>query len=227
MKTSASSGSPGEPGPTALEKCVSKTPDTALDQAGVAEHSVQSDTIGLRQLTGVTLLCIHSLQPADALNAALAAHDLALPAKVNHSLGQDPVALCLAPREWWLFSEFLSFDRLAQSILPAIDSQLTAVLDFSAAAAVFRISGSGAPHLLNKLSGLDFHSGTAGGAHCARTRLQHAAATLHYHRPGGQAHEFVFDLIIDRSLALYAWQLLTASIPHAEELTRMNRNTSR
>jgi hypothetical protein len=30
--------------------------------------------------------------------------------------------------------------------------------------------------------------------------------------------QFVFDLILDRSLAKYLWQLLLASVPHADEL---------
>jgi sarcosine oxidase gamma subunit len=87
---------------------------------------------------------------------------------------------------------------------------------------VFRLSGSGTPWLLNKLCGLDMQHGWVAGTHCARTRLQHAGVVLHQHSPGGPGGDKVLDLILDRSLALYAWRLLLASIPHADQLTQMH-----
>jgi len=148
----------------------------------------------------------------------MAACDIQLPIQVNQSLGKDPAALCVAPGEWLVFSEFLGSNRLFEHVHESVDIHHTAVLDLSDGMSVFRLSGSGAPWLLSKLCGLDFHDGASATAHGARTRLQQLAVTLHYHRPGGLSGDSVYDLIFDRSVALYLWQLLIASIPHAEEL---------
>jgi heterotetrameric sarcosine oxidase gamma subunit len=191
---------------------------TALQQAGLSENSYSSNSIVLHELTGATLLRIHSLLPFATLRDAMAACDIPLAAEVNQSLGQDPAVICLAPGEWLLFSEYLSANRLFEQLQAAVDPRLTAALDMSAGLAAFRLAGSASSWLLNKLCGLDFQGNRAAAAHAARTRLQQVAVTLHYHRPGGLGNDCVFDLICDRSLACYLWQLLIASIPHAEEL---------
>jgi heterotetrameric sarcosine oxidase gamma subunit len=200
-------------------------PGTALQQAGMMDRSFDSTTITLHELVGTTLLRIHSLQEFDALKASMAACGIALPARVNDSMGQDPAVLCQAPREWLLFSQFLSATQLLEQMQPALerglDGQHTAALDLSSALTVFRLGGSAAPWLLNKLCGLDFQRGSTGGAHTARTRLQHAAVTLHYHPAGDPASTPVFDLIFERSMAVYLWQLLVASVPHAEQLNQL------
>lgn len=195
-------------------------PATVLQQAGLAVSSYSSNSIVLHELTGATLLRIHSLQPFAALRDDMAAGEIQLPAQVNQSLGQDPAVICLAPGEWLLFTDYLSASRLLQQMQPALDPRHTVALDVSAGLAVLRLAGGGAPWLLNKLCGLDFQHNIVLAAHAARTRLQQVAVTLHYHRPGGLGHECVFDLICDRSLARYLWQLLLAALPHAEELAQ-------
>ncbi|HLF30341.1 MAG TPA: hypothetical protein VI566_04855 [Xanthomonadales bacterium] len=202
------------------QELAGRRPATALQQSGLAERHYHSACIDLRELDCTTLLRLHSLLPAATLEAALAPGNIPLPGEVNQSIGQDPSVLCLAPAEWLVFSEFQDFNHLAGSLGPAIEPRHTALLDLSAAFTVFRLSGSGAPWLLNKLCGLDIQRDWTGGAHCARTRLQHTGVVLHQHRPGGQSSENVLDLILDRSLALYTWKLLLASIPHAEQLTQ-------
>jgi heterotetrameric sarcosine oxidase gamma subunit len=172
----------------------------------------------LRELTGTTLLRLHSLEPFTRLCETLKAGGISLPGRVNQCLGQDPAVLCLAPRQWLLFSESLPGEHLMDRLEPLIDRHRTALLDTSAGLAVFRLAGSAAPWLLSKLGGLDFHSANGAGAHCARTRLQHAAVTIHYHQPAGDSGQSVFDLIVDCSIAAWLGQLLTASIPHAEHL---------
>lgn len=209
------------------QEFANETPDTPLQQAGVDDPGYSSRFIVLRELTGIALLRIHSLQPFEMLKNSMAACDIPLPAKVNESLGQDPAAMCLAPGEWLLFSEYLGYDRLAQQLGAAAETGQTATLDLSAGLTAFRLSGSGAPWLLSKLCGLDFHHGADAAAYCARTRLQQVAVTLHFHQPGGFATESVYDVIADRSVASYLWRLLTASVPHAEELEQHYGNRGR
>jgi sarcosine oxidase gamma subunit len=123
-----------------------------------------------------------------------------------------------------LFSEYLGYRRLTEQVRKAADGHHTVALDFSDGLTVFRLTGNGIPWLLGKLSGLDFGGGLPAAAYCARTRLQHVSATLHYHQPGGLATESVFDLIVDRNVARYLWELLVASAPHAEELEQQFGN---
>lgn len=191
---------------------------TALQQAGLAENSYSSNAIVLQELTGATLLRFHTLPPFAVLRDNMAACGIPLPAEVNQSLGQDPAVICLAPGEWLLFSEYLSAIRLFEQVQAALDPHHAVALDVSAGLAVLRLTGSASSWLLNKLCGLDLQAHHAAAAHAARTRLQRVAVTLHYHRPGGLGHDCVFDLICERSLTRYLWQLLLASIPHAEEL---------
>jgi hypothetical protein len=48
--------------------------------------------------------------------------------------------------------------------------------------------------------------------------MAHAAVVVHYHQPVDEDSPFVFDLLFDRSLAKYLWDLLSASANHADDL---------
>ncbi len=199
-------------------------PPTALEQAGVSENGYEGDYEGealrIRELSGATVLRLHTLLPLEAIQPAMQSCGLELPALANHSVGQDPAFLCLRPGEWLLFSEFLDSDRLLQRVRPGVEKASTALIDASDALATFRLSGAAAPWLLSKLSCLDFHSGQDAGQHCARTLLAKITAVIHFHQPRNGSSPFVFDLIFDRSVASYCWQVLRASAPHAEEMCR-------
>ena len=56
--------------------------------------------------------------------------------------------------------------------------------------------------------GLDFDEGVLAAIHKRKIREHHPDA-------GG---DFVFDLIFDRSVASYLWNLLRESAPHADDL---------
>ncbi len=196
-------------------------PCTALQQGGVEDRSFISTGISLRELDGITLLRLRSLQEFNALESSMAACGIMLPAKVNACSGQDPAVLCQAPRDWLLCSERISTQQLLAQMQPALNAQHTIALDLSSALAVFRLSGSAASWVLSKLCGLDVHAGIRTAAHTARTRLQHAAVTLHYHAGEGPASMPVFDLIFDRAYAIYLWQLLVASVPHAQQISQL------
>ncbi len=189
-----------------------------LQQAGIKGTLFQSDSLELKEVTGLTILRLHSLAPAEKLAAALESHGVNLPLQPNHSTGSDPAALCLRPNEWLLFSEQSDPESLLDRFRPAVDPAQTSLLNNSDGLATFRLSGQGAPWLLSKLSGLDFVAGASQEQHCARTRMVHAAVVVHYHQPDGGDSPFVFDLLFDRSLAKYLWDLLSASAPHADDL---------
>ena len=207
--------------PANWNEFIDAPPCTALQQGGVEDRSFISTEISLRELDGITLLRLRSLQEFIALESSMAACGIVLPAKVNERSGQDPVALCQAPRDWLLFSERISAKQLLEQMQPALHVQHTIALDLSSALATFRLSGTAAPWVLSKLCGLDLHAGIRIAAHTARTRLQHAAVTLHYHALDGPASMPVFDLIFDRAYAVYLWQLLVASVPHAQQLNQL------
>lgn len=198
-------------------------PGTPLAQAGIAVRHHAGPGLELEELHGVTLARLYCLGPAPAQADAFTSCGLTLPVRVNGCAGQDPAALCLAPGEWLLRSEFLDFQRLQKQLAPALSGSDTLLLDHSAGYAAFRIAGSAAPWLLQKLCCIDVCGGLAGGAHVAQARLDQAAVILHYHQPGGRAgpavFDYVFDLVFDRSLARYVWQLLLLSAPHATELS--------
>ena len=194
---------------------------SALQQAGVTDRSFKSAWIHLQELDGITLLRLRSMQAFNELRSSLAACDISLPPRVNDIAGLDPAIFCQAPREWLLFGERYSATHLLEQLQPALNAQHTWVLDLSAAFATYRLAGRAAPWVLSKLSCLDVQAGARSAPHAARTRLQHAAVTLRYHGQDGAVPVPAFDIIFDRGLAVYLWQLLIASIPHAEQLGQL------
>jgi len=196
--------------------------DTVLEQAGL-NHSVHKTAgIELGLLTSVTLLRLHSLQNREELNARLAANGIELPERPNQAGGQDPAVLCLAPGDWLIFSEYLNAGLLLQKFQSATVPSQTALLELSAAFGVFRLKGEIAPWLLSKSCGLDFRRLMRQGQFCTRTRLDQAPAILHHHQPGSGSTPFVFDVLTERSLAPYVWQLLLKNLPHATEAEQLH-----
>jgi len=192
-----------------------------LAQCGAGPGEYSSPDLRLKELHGVALLRLHSLQSAEELNSALDAVDIQLPVRPLKSQGIDPSAMSLAPGEWLLFSEFLGADRLSETLNSVLDGQHSQVLDLSPGHTVFRNEGRSAPWLLGKLCALDVFQFNPDEPCAMRTRIQEVAVTLHYHSPGGRKSGPVFDLICDRSMTRYLWQLLIASIPHAEQLLQL------
>jgi len=193
---------------------------TPLQQAGMVGAPFHSDTLELKEVTGVTILRLHSLEPAGCLSAELESHGIDLPFQPNLSTGNEPAVLCLRPNEWLLFSQLSNPECLIERLWSAIDPAQTTLLDNSDGLATFRLYGPGAPWLLSKLSGLDFVAGSSQGQHCARTRMADTAVVVHYHQPGGEGSPFSFDLLFDRSLARFLWELLIASANHADDLAK-------
>jgi len=194
---------------------------SALQQAGVTDTEFRSPNLWLREVGNASLLRIRSLQP-ESLAAAFLSAGIEIPASVGQSAGDDPVIMCLRPGDWLVFSETLAAGELHEKFQAANFRQNigahSAILDFSDGLAVLRVTGAAAPWLLAKLSALDFPGAAGSGQHCARTRMGQVAVVVNYHPVKSGATEFAYDLIIDRSIASYLWDLLLLSTHHADEL---------
>jgi len=200
------------------------TPVSPLRQAGLTITQFNSETLELREIIDANVLRLHSLTAIEQLATATESSGVKLPLQPGQCRGDEPVVLCLRPNEWLLFSDQFDSIKLMEKLRPAINPAETALFDNSDALVTFRLSGPGAPWLLSKLSGLDYMAGlsatgTPERRHCARTRMAHIAVVVHYHQPGNFESSFVWDLIFDRSLAKYLWELLIASANHADDLS--------
>lgn len=199
---------------------------SALQQAGIEPGHLEASDICISELREAGLLRLHSLLVPERLQKALAGCDINLPLQGNESFGHEPLALCLRPGEWLLVSEMNQIHELLQRLKPVLateelstgQSAKTSLLDFSDGHAVFRLSGKAAPWLLSKISSVDFLAAAAKGQHAVRTRMGQIAVVVSYHPASDAGSEFVFDLIFDRSVAAYLWQLLVTSVSHAQEL---------
>lgn len=189
---------------------------TPLRQAGVHDTRFERRDLFLDEVADPTLLRLHTLEETAALAAGLEETGIHLPLETNAASGRNPAVLCLRPSEWLLLDDSGDGHGLVARIASRLDPGRTALLDVSDGLGVFRLSGAAAPWLLGKLSGLDFLAGVATGQHAARTRLGDIAVVLHCHPdPGGSP---CFDLVFDRSVARYLWDLLNDAAPHAGEL---------
>jgi len=199
---------------------------SALQHAGIEPGQFEASDICICELRDAGLLRLHSLLAPERLQKALAGCGINLPLQGNESVGHEPLALCLRPGEWLLFSDRNQTHELLQCMKPALATEeqstgqwvTTALIDYSDGHAVFRLSGKAASWLLSKISSVDFLAAAAKGQHAVRTRMGQIAVVVSCHPVSGVGSEFVFDLIFDRSVAAYLWQLLVTSVPHAQEL---------
>lgn len=189
----------------------------AWRQAGIAQSRHVGQGIALEALEGMTLFRLHSLEETQRLASVLARAGLALPAVTNQAAGTEPALLCLRPGEWLLSGESGDTRTRVLRLGTELDADRSALLDVADGLAVLRLSGPAAPWLLAKHSALDFIAEGRPAQHCARTRLGGCAVIIHHH-PAGESGAFVYDLIFDRSVAAYIWNLLCAAVPHASEL---------
>ncbi|HKX55628.1 MAG TPA: sarcosine oxidase subunit gamma family protein, partial [Xanthomonadales bacterium] len=168
----------------------------------------------------------------ESLAVSLRAAGLVIPVSTNQSSGNDPRWLCLRPGEWLVLSETLAAGELQEKLRVASSNEISAVhgviMDASDGLAVVRLSGAAAPWLLAKLSGLDFVGAIGSPQHCARTRMGQVAAVVSYYPVTSGSAGFEYDLIVDRSIARYLWDMLLLSAEHAEELssTAKKRNSN-
>jgi heterotetrameric sarcosine oxidase gamma subunit len=191
---------------------------TPLKQAGVNEGRLRSHTLQLEEIQPASMFRLRCIKGDTSLAAALSENGITLPLKTGQAAGKDPACLCLRPREWLIFDECSTADELGRQLRTGIEETGALLHDMSDAFAVFRLTGSGAPWLLSKLSCLDFVAGSTCGQHCARTQLAQISVLIHHHACA--VHGFCFDLILDRSIAKYLWTLLIESVPHADELAQ-------
>lgn len=204
-------------GPSAQETWP-PTESAALQQSGVTDTVLDGQELSLREVPDMTLLRLHSLEEPATLAASLAQAGIVLPLDANAASGGDPAALCLRPGEWLLLDGSQPAAGLLERIAPRLDTALSALLDVSDGLGVFRLTGAASPWLLVKLCGLDALAGVSTGQHGARTRMGDVAVVLHYCPDPDRSPRF--DLVFDRSIAKYLWELLNDAAPHAEDLYR-------
>ena len=189
---------------------------SAVSQAGTAGPALERPNLSLRELTDMILLRLHTLEEPALLAAGMAQVGIALPLETNEASGPDPSIVCVRPGEWLLLGQHQEAAEYIERICSRLDPSLTALHDLSDGLGVFRLVGEASPWLLGKLSGLDFLAGVSSGRHGARTRIGEIAVVLHFcPEPDGTPR---FDLVFDRSVAQYLWDLLNDAAPHAEEL---------
>lgn len=181
---------------------------SSLEQAGINQSEYKTKTLFIRELTNRHIGRLHALGSLKATDE--------LPGQTGQCLGQNPAVLCLRPSEWLAIAEDASSNESFESLVRLTQQDQMTWNDFSDGLAVFRLSRKAAPWLLNKVSGLDYQAGLQSEEHCARTRIGHMTVTVHFHRTNEGAG--TFDLIFDRSMARYLWELLIASSAHADEL---------
>jgi heterotetrameric sarcosine oxidase gamma subunit len=194
---------------------------SALQQAGLGETEFRSPNLHLQEVQNACLMRIRSLQ-AESLAATLWAAGMEIPVSTNQSSGNEPRWMCLRPGDWLVLSETLSAGELQEKLrVVSSDGNAAAhgtIKDASDGLAVVRLSGAAAPWLLAKLSGLDFLGAVGSPQHCARTRMGQVAVVVSHYPVRPDAAEFAYDLMVDRSIARYLWDLLLLSAAHAEEL---------
>jgi heterotetrameric sarcosine oxidase gamma subunit len=179
-----------------------------LAQAGVAAAGYDGNNLRLAERP-TALVRVHSL-----VDLPRECPDLAgWPERTGGCLDADPAVLRLGPREWLLVSETRDADSVRDAVNAVVDRSSAAVYDSSDGCAVFRLDGAAAPWLLAKVCSLDVPAGLS-GAWCARTRMGQVAVVVYCRGSASGA----FELVVDRSLARYLWELLTSSAAHAAEL---------
>lgn len=181
-----------------------------LAQAGLSVTEYAQDRLRIEAKSNAALVRVHSL--VDLPRECPELDDW--PKRTGRCRDGDPAVLCLGPREWLLVSETRSADAMLGNVRDAVVRSSTAVCDVSDALAIFRLTGAAAPWLLAKVCALDVHAGLPGGSWSTRARVGQVTAVVHFHGTASGT----FDLVVDRSLARYLWELLTSCAPHAREL---------
>jgi len=188
-----------------------REPSAVPAAAGLVTTDIRLESLRLCEHTDFRLTRVHL--PPRGSHAVPAA----LPRRANGASGHDPAWLCLRPGEWLALSDSAGSSGTATPWVEFAESTGVATLDHTDGHALFRLSGPAAPWLLSKVSSLDFLGHAAMGPHCAQTRLG-LIRVIVYARPAEPSGAPEFDLLVDRSLAAYAWDLLADAAPHAVEL---------
>ena len=162
--------------------------DTAVGIGCVDDQSIVSLKLG----RGSIGIAVEAMQLADALCAS----------------GGDPQSLWLGPDRWLLVSESKSALAIIDHCEQKIRRCLYSAVDYSAALALFRVTGPGARTLLASGTGLDLRAEQFPIGTCSRTKLAQVAAII---VAVGPAH---YDVYVDRSFESYLgnWLAESASI---------------
>jgi sarcosine oxidase subunit gamma len=111
--------------------------------------------------------------------------------------GDDPRSLWLGPDRWLLVSDTITPERMLEMCARELAGIVHNAVDYSAALAVFRLTGPAARELLATGTGTDLRPIKFPVNSCCRTRLAQVAVVIVADAPQ------VFDIYIDRSYQAY------------------------
>jgi len=131
--------------------------------------------------------------------------DMPLPGTRRIGIAGERALAWMAPDELMLFLPRDQAGGAAARLSTAFAGLHAMAADVSDARALFAVEGAGAREVITKLAPVDVAPGAFGPGDFRRTRLQQIAAA--FWMPG----EGRFEVMCFRSVATYAWQLLTTA----------------
>lgn len=200
---------------------MSPTIGSALTQSGVADAVLALETLQIHEIETISVASLRAI-PGTVPESEAAA---GLPTQTGQCADGSPAVLCLRPNEWLLVDATATPADLLDGARRQYAERGFLLWDQSDGLGVIRVAGRAAPWLIRKYCGLELPFWGVNATRCAQTRFGHICVLMHYgiDTNAGRA----FDLYIDRSLARYAWELLTAGAPHACALAKRVDTTDR
>jgi heterotetrameric sarcosine oxidase gamma subunit len=165
--------------------------------AELADSSAHAGRAQVRAVEGRTLVRIKSFARALSRgDLGLAGH--AFECRVGWVAGTAPRALCTAPGEWLWVADDACLAALARAAEPELARQQLALVDLSAALAVFEVHGPGVRQLLEHSCGVDCDPARFAADACIRTRFARVAVLIDCRTAGER-----YDLYVSRSYGAY------------------------
>ncbi len=138
--------------------------------------------------------------------AAQSVLGLALPGPGETAQGSGITLYWLTPNEWLVVCTAEQEAELVQALSSLISPKGCRATAMADSRLVLHVHGDGVIDLLSQGCTLDFDSDVMAVGRCAVTRFAQVATLLH------RQAEFHFELMVDRSIALYCWDWLVESI---------------
>ena len=159
-----------------------------------------------RPHSGMFLLRVRGSEQSASSNLQQALK-IDLPLVPNTVNGVDPRAVWIGPHKWMIVCEDTEVEKLCHRIRQALANTVNVVSDCSDARIVIRIIGRLARALFSKSCALDLTPDHFAPGQCAQTLFARIPVLIHQIDSSPS-----FDLYVDTSLSVYAWQwLLDAS----------------
>jgi sarcosine oxidase subunit gamma len=132
--------------------------------------------------------------------------------------GGDPRRLWIGPAHWLLVSDTTTADVIVDTCRQALAGILHNAVDYSAAMAVFRLTGHAARQLLATGTGVDLRPAAFPAGSCCRTRLAQIAAVITVDTAER------FEIYVDRSYETFLMNWLVESSSICSSYLRASQN---